>query len=62
MIEAKCPACAKVIRLQEQTKIHDLTTCPHCRSFLEYVDQYPPTLAWAEDPAVFSSRRTFRKY
>jgi|GEM_PF-3330227 hypothetical protein len=62
MTEAKCPACAKIILLQEQIKIHDLTTCPHCHSFLEYVGQFPPTLVWSEDPAVFSSRRTFRKY
>lgn len=61
MTEAKCPACAKIIRMQEKIRIHTHITCPHCHSFLEYVDQFPPTFDWADDPVVLSSRRKFNK-
>jgi hypothetical protein len=61
MTEAKCPACSKIIRLQELTKIHAQITCPHCHPLLEYVHQFPPIFDWADDPMVFSSRRIFNK-
>jgi phage FluMu protein Com len=59
--EAKCPACKKVIQLVEETEVEELIVCPHCKSILEYVNQFPPILDWAEDPEVCSYRRIFNK-
>lgn len=61
MKNAKCPACKKIVQLEETTRVQDLITCPHCQSMLELVRQIPLTLDWAEDPAVCSSRRIFTK-
>jgi len=61
MKNAKCPACKKVIQLHEKTKVQELIDCPYCKSLLELVRLYPPTLDWAEDPTVSSSHRRFTK-
>jgi hypothetical protein len=61
MHKAKCPACKNILQIQEEAKVQELITCPHCTAFLELVNKYPPTLDWAEDPAVNSSRRIFVK-
>ncbi len=61
MKNAKCPSCKKIVHLQETTKVQDLITCPHCKAILEFVNKFPPTLDWAEDPAVYSSRRIISK-
>ena len=62
MKNAKCPACKKTVHLQEKTMVQDLITCPYCKSILELVNKFPPTLDWAEeDPAVTSSRRVITK-
>ena len=61
MKNAKCPSCKKSVHLQEKTKVQELITCPFCQSILELVNNFPPTLDWAEDPAVNSSRRFLSK-
>ena len=61
MNNSKCPSCGKNIQLQEETKVQELITCPNCKSVLELINNFPPTLDWAEDPAVCSSRRIFTK-
>jgi hypothetical protein len=60
-ISAECPACKKNIRFKDETKVQELILCPHCKSLLEFVNQFPPTLDWAEDPIVCSSRRILTK-
>jgi hypothetical protein len=60
MKTAKCPSCKKTVEIQENTKVQDLITCPRCQSILELINKFPPTLDWAEDPAI-SSRRIFNK-
>ena len=59
MKNAKCPTCKKTVRLAERMRVQELITCPHCKSDLELVKKFPPTLDWVEDPAFVSSRRTF---
>ena len=61
MKNAPCPACKKVVKVQEETEVLELISCPHCKSLLELVNLFPPTLDWAEDPAVSSSHRIFSK-
>jgi lysine biosynthesis protein LysW len=61
MKKAKCPSCKSTVELQEETKVQELVTCPHCTALLELVSKSPPTLDWAEDPAVNSSRRILVK-
>jgi NAD-dependent SIR2 family protein deacetylase len=62
MKKAKCPACKKVIQLSEKTKVQTLITCPYCESILELVNEFPPTLDWAEDPVVASKRFFNNRY
>ena len=59
MKNAICPSCKKTVRLAERMKVQELITCPNCKSNLELVKKFPPTLDWAEDPSVNSSRRNF---
>jgi DNA-directed RNA polymerase subunit RPC12/RpoP len=54
MRKTKCPACKKIIQLQDDTKVQDLVTCPYCKSILEFTRDFPPTLDWAEDPIMNS--------
>jgi hypothetical protein len=61
MKNAKCPACKKVVQIREETNVQELITCPYCNALLEFVNKFPPTLDWAEDPAVSTSRRIFTK-
>ncbi len=61
MNKAKCPSCKKIIPVQERTNVQELILCPHCTSLLELVNKFPPTLDWAEDPIVCSSRRILNK-
>lgn len=61
MRKAKCPSCKKVIQFQETVKVQELITCPHCKSILELVRLFPPTLDWAEDPVANPTHRTFNK-
>jgi hypothetical protein len=61
MKTAKCPARDKVFQLQEETKVQELISCPHCISLLQLIRQFPPTLDWAEDQPVLTSQRTFKK-
>ena len=60
MKKAKCPACEKIIYMHQEIKIRELVTCPHCKSVLELVDNFPPSLDWAEDPVVYSPYRKFK--
>ena len=62
MKKAKCPSCKTMIEIQEDTKVQDLITCPHCESILELINNFPLTLDWAEDPAVASRRFFTRMY
>jgi DNA-directed RNA polymerase subunit RPC12/RpoP len=62
MKNAICPSCKKTVRLAEKMKVQELITCPNCYSNLELVKKFPPTLDWAEDPSVVSSRRTYSDY
>ena len=62
MNKAKCPSCKKIILFQDKAKVQDLITCPHCKSLLELVNQFPPTLDWTEDPVVHSPHRIFSKH
>ena len=61
MNKAICPACTKILQIQEESKVQEIITCPHCTALLELVNKLPPVLDWAEDPAVNSSRRVFVK-
>lgn len=61
MKNAKCPACSRTIQLNEKTKLHELINCRHCNSLLEFIADFPPTLDWAEEPAVLSTRRVMNK-
>jgi DNA-directed RNA polymerase subunit RPC12/RpoP len=61
MRKAKCPACKKVILLDQEFKVRELINCPHCNTILEIVKKFPPTLDWADDPMVYSSRKIFNK-
>ena len=61
MNKAKCPSCKKIVEMQENAKVRELITCPYCNSILEIVNKFPPTLDWAEDPSVCSSRSIFSK-
>jgi hypothetical protein len=61
MNKAKCPSCKKIIEIQVKSKVRDLITCPHCKSYLELVNKYPLTLDWADDPVVCSTHRVFSK-
>ena len=49
---AECPSCKKTVPVHEETKARDLIDCPYCKSVLELITKCPPTLDWAEDPAV----------
>lgn len=60
MNKAKCPSCKNIIEIQEETKVRELITCPRCQAILELVNIFPPTLDWAEDPAI-SSRWFFSR-
>lgn len=60
MNKAKCPSCKNTVEFEEKIKVQDLITCPHCKSLLELVNQFPPTLDWAEDTGI-SSRQFFPK-
>ena len=61
MKNAKCPSCKKTVRLADSMKVQELITCSYCSSNLELIKKFPPTLDWAEDPAVVSSRRITSK-
>ena len=58
---AKCPACKKIINLDQRYKVRELITCPFCQSLLEVVSEHPQKLDWAEDPQITSSLRSYRK-
>jgi DNA-directed RNA polymerase subunit RPC12/RpoP len=62
MKKAKCPSCKNTVEIQEETKVKDLITCPHCHSILELIKIFPPTLDWAEDPAIASRHLFTRMY
>ena len=61
MKKAKCPSCHKVVELQDETKVQELVTCTHCKTVLELVKKFPPTLDWVEDLTI-SSSRFIKKY
>ena len=62
MHKAKCPSCKEIITLEEGIKVQGLVVCPHCKSFLEYVNKFPPTLALIEDLALCSSQGKLTEY
>ena len=59
---AVCPSCKKTIPVSKETKVQDLIDCPYCKSILELIMKFPPTLDWAEDPAVCSRRILTKLY
>jgi hypothetical protein len=61
MKRAKCLACKKMIKLQEDIKAQELITCPYCKSILELMGLNPPTLDWPDDPVVRPSRGILSK-
>ena len=61
MKKARCPSCKNIIELQEETKVQELITCLNCKSILELVKKFPPTLDWPEDSPVYSSRNISSK-
>ena len=56
MNKAKCPSCKQIIQLAEGIKVQALVSCPQCKSYLELVNNFPPTLALIEDLALYSSQ------
>jgi hypothetical protein len=62
MQKAKCPSCKQIIQLEERVKVQAFVLCPQCKSFLELVNNFPPTLALVEDPAVCSSQGILTKF
>jgi hypothetical protein len=61
-MKAKCPSCNKVVELQDETKVQELVTCPFCKTILELVKKFPPTLDWVEDVTIGSSQKLIKKF
>jgi hypothetical protein len=62
MHKAKCPSCKQIIQLEEGIKVQALVICPQCKSSLELVNNFPPTLALIEDLAMYSSQGRLTKF
>ena len=62
MQKAKCPSCKQIITLQEEIKVQGLVVCPQCKSFLELVNNYPPTLALIADLELYSRQGKLTKF